>query len=194
MNIFNGNGASSSGTFIKLPCNGVSVTEAKLNDFRLSSVASTNGLFVPVTTIPDVTVPNVLIYILLSSIESPASVAARSSCSPNNAPSTSCIYEETCTVLPGKFTKSSVNCLFCTMVSRLGAISDSRAIILDCCESLIRSSKAKRQTVQIDSTVTPLITSHFAIRWREVLYSSDSNMIPAPTEIPANTLPNIKTR
>jgi hypothetical protein len=78
------------------------------------------------------------------------------------------------------------------VVSRMISACWSR--IVACWALLIASSNTNKKTVHSDSTTTPTITSHFATRWTEAEYSLDSNIIPAPTAIPANTLPDMSTK
>ncbi len=66
--------------------------------------------------------------------------------------------------------------------------------ILDCCAPLMPSSKTNRHTVQSNSTATPTITNHVAVRWIATEYLGASKSIPAPTPIPASTLPKINTK
>jgi hypothetical protein len=47
--------------------------------------------------------------------------------------------------------------------------------------------------VQIASTTTPDITNHIATRWTAFEYLGLTYNIPAPTDIPTNTLPDNKT-
>jgi hypothetical protein len=81
-----------------------------------------------------------------------------------------------------------------TITSCCSATRVSNAIIVSCCAELIISSNTNKQTVHIDSITTPPITSRVAQLLTPGEYLSDSNIIPAPTAIPANTLPAMSKR
>jgi hypothetical protein len=70
----------------------------------------------------------------------------------------------------------------------LGANRVSSAMILDCCDELIPSSKTNRAMVHTASIITPQMTRHIAAWLMDVEYFGDSNIIPAPTEKLASTL------
>jgi hypothetical protein len=88
------------------------------------------------------------------------------------------------------FPLSNLKASNCDLSNGLAAICVSRAIILDCCDPLIPSSKTNRKMVHTASITTPQMTRHVATWWTDAEYFGDSNIIPAPTEKLAITLIN----